>query len=220
MDLKAKKNPVSLIFRVILGIDDPRTIELLETSCFVTKKQKGEILFRQGQTGSIIYYLLDGRIKLYRLDQKGNECVIHFVNKNEFFAEILLTQDTYPVNAQMLCNSTMLGVDKNKLLPLLKSHPDLSAKIIYMFANRINYLVDTIERLSMESAKEKFLNYLIYLSKIHKSQTVTLDIPKQELALLLGMAKETFSRIERQLISDGVIAVNNKEIELLKQILP
>jgi CRP/FNR family transcriptional regulator len=220
MDLKAKKNPVSLIFRVILGIDDPRTIELLETSCFVTKKQKGEILFRQGQTGSIIYYLLDGRIKLYRLDQKGNECVIHFVNKNEFFAEILLTQDTYPVNAQMLCNSTMLGVDKNKLLPLLKSHPDLSAKIIYMFANRINYLVDTIERLSMESAKEKFLNYLIYLSKIHKSQKVTLDIPKQELALLLGMAKETFSRIERQLISDGLIEVNNKEIKLLKQILP
>jgi len=220
MDLKAKKNPVSLIFRVILGIDDPRTIELLETSCFVTKKQKGEILFRQGQTGSIIYYLLDGRIKLYRLDQKGNECVIHFVNKNEFFAEILLTQDIYPVNAQMLCNSTMLGVDKNKLLPLLKSHPDLSFKIIYMFANRINYLVDTIERLSMESAKEKFLNYLIYLSKIHKSQTVTLDIPKQELALLLGMAKETFSRIERQLISDGLIEVNNKEIKLLKQILP
>ncbi|HHS48846.1 MAG TPA: cyclic nucleotide-binding domain-containing protein, partial [Desulfurella acetivorans] len=134
MDLKAKKNPVSLIFRVILGIDDPKTIELLETSCFVTKKQKGEILFRQGQRGSIIYYLLDGRVKLYRLDQKGNECVIHFVNKNEFFAEILLTQDTYPVNAQMLCNSTMLGVDKNKLLPLLKSHPDFSAKIIFMFA--------------------------------------------------------------------------------------
>jgi len=220
MDLKAKKNPVSLIFRVILGIDDPKTIELLETSCFVTKKQKGEILFRQGQRGSIIYYLLDGRVKLYRLDQKGNECVIHFVNKNEFFAEILLTQDTYPVNAQMLCNSTMLGVDKNKLLPLLKSHPDFSAKIIFMFASRINYLVDTIERLSMESAKEKFLNYLTYLSKIHKSQTVILDIPKQELALLLGMAKETFSRIERQLISDGIIAVNNKEIKLLKQILP
>ncbi|MGB9755257.1 MAG: Crp/Fnr family transcriptional regulator [Desulfurella sp.] len=214
-----EKKTIETLFKVTLGITDSKIIELLETSCFVVKKQKGEIIFTQNDKGSVIYYLLDGRIKLYRLDEKGNECIIHFVNKNEFFAEILLTQNVYPVTAQTLTNTIILGIDKDKLFPLLKSHTELSLNIIFMFAKRINYLVDTIERLSIENAKERFLNYLNYLSKIQKSLTVVLDVPKQEIALLLGMAKETFSRIEKQLVSDGIIEVSNKQIKI-KEILP
>lgn len=221
MDKKTnEKKAIEALFKVILGINDPKIIELLETSCFVVKKQKGEIIFTQNDQGSIIYYLLDGRIKLYRLDEKGNECIIHFVNKDEFFAEILLTQNIYPVTAQTLTKAIMIGIDKNKLLPLLKSNPELSLNIIFMFAKRINYLVDTIERLSTENAKERFLSYLAYLSKIQKSHTIILDVPKQELALLLGMAKETFSRIEKQLVYEGIIEVSNKQIKILKEILP
>lgn len=221
MDKKTnEKKATEALFKVILGINDPKIIKLLETSCFVVKKQKGEIIFTQNDQGSIIYYLLDGRIKLYRLDEKGNECIIHFVNKDEFFAEILLTQNVYPVTAQALTNTIMIGIDKNKLLPLLKSNPELSLNIIFMFAKRINYLVDTIERLSTENAKERFLSYLAYLSKIQKSHTIILDVPKQELALLLGMAKETFSRIEKQLVYEGIIEVSNKQIKILKEILP
>ncbi len=203
-----------------LNIHDTKIIELLKASCFIVKKKKSEVLFEQGSKGSIIYYLLDGKIKLYRLDEKGNECVINFIQKNEFFAEILLVQDTYPVSAQALETSIMVAIDKNKLLPLLKSSFEFSLNIITMLVKRINYLVDTIERLSTQDAKEKFLNYIAFLSKTKKSNTVTIDIPKQELALLLGMAKETLSRVEKQLSSDGIIEVNNRQIKILKQILP
>ncbi len=203
-----------------LGINDTKAIELLKTYCFIVKKKKSEVLFTQGSKGSIIYYLLDGKIKLYRLDEKGNECVINFIKKNEFFAEILLVQDTYPVSAQALETSIMVAIDKNKLLPLLKSSFEFSLSIITMLVKRINYLVDTIERLSTQDAKEKFLNYITFLSKAKKSNTVTIDIPKQELALLLGMAKETLSRVEKQLSSDGIIEVSNKQIKILKHILP
>ncbi len=221
MDKKAKNEKlIHFIFKSYLGINDQKTLKLLENACFIVKKQKGEILFRQNQKGSHIFYLLDGKIKLYRLDEKGNECVLHFVNKNEFFAEILLAQDMYPVTAQPITNSTMIAIDKNKLVLLLNSHIDLPLKIIQMLVNRINYLVDTIERLSTQNAKEKFLNYLNYLKKTQKSNPVELDIPKQELALLLGMSKETFSRIEKQLENEGIISVKNKKISILKQILP
>ncbi|WP_291490894.1 Crp/Fnr family transcriptional regulator [Desulfurella sp.] len=214
------KKIIQQILKSFLGINDPQILNLFEQTCSIIKKYKGEILFRQGQKGSIIYYLIDGKIKLYRLDEKGNECVIRFIGNNEFFAEILLTQDTYPVNAQMLVNSTMVGIDKDKLISILKLHPELSLNIILMFTQRINYLVDIIERLSTQNAKEKFINYLNYLKKTQKSNTVVLDIPKQELALLLGMSKETFSRIEKQLINEGIISIKNKQIDILKQILP
>ncbi|PMP63415.1 Crp/Fnr family transcriptional regulator [Desulfurella multipotens] len=219
MDTKEKKL-IQLTFKSIFGINDPKILEMLEKTCTIVKKQKDEILFRQYQKGSIIYYLIDGRIKLYRLDEKGNECVVHFVRNNEFFAEILLTQDVYPVNAQMLMDSIMIGIDKNILLSFLKPNPELSLHIIYLFSQRINYLVDTLERLSTQNAKERFLNYLNYLKRTQKSNTIVLDLPKQELALLLGMSKETFSRIEKQLNQEGIICVKNKQIDILKQILP
>lgn len=215
-----EKGTLDLMLNILTGTAEDKLIKQLKLFCFIQKKPKGEILFIEHTKGSYIYFLINGKIKLYRTNEKGNECLIRFVNSNEFFAEILLTQDIYPVTAQTVSGSTLMLIDKNKLLEILKIHPEFSLHIIQMFAKRINYLMDTIERISTQDAKEKFLNYIHYLSKIQDSLTVDLDIPKQDLALLLGMAKETFSRVEKQLIREGIIKVNNKQIKILKGILP
>ncbi len=183
----------------------------------LVNKRKKEIVFLENQEGSDIYFLLSGNIKLYKTNEEGKEAVIHFVEPGEFFAEILLfLHNRYPVSAVAIKDSSMLAIDAIKMFKLIKENPDFAMKLISVFAHRLNYLVNTIKNLSIMDAKKKFLNYLSNIKK--EDNKIYLTIPKQDIALLLGIAPETFSRVLKQLSSEGFIRINGKEITLLKSI--
>ena len=59
--------------------------------------------------------------------------------------------------------------------------------------------------------------HLVYLAEEQgRTDQVTLDIPKGQLASLLGTSPETLSRIFNSMSAEGLIRVDGRKIELLK----
>ncbi len=177
-------------------------------------KKKKEIVFLESQKGTNLYFLVSGSIKLYKTNEEGKEAVIHFVEPGEFFAEIVLfLKNRYPVSAIAIKNSYLLSIDSHKLFSLIDKRPDFAMKLIGIFAQRLNYMANIIKNLSIMGTKERFLNYIDTIKK--SDNTATLTIPKQEIALLLGIKPETFSRVLKQLSDEGIIDIKGKNIKIL-----
>ena len=76
---------------------------------------------------------------------------------------------------------------------------------------------DMINDLSSTDTTNRLLKYLYSLKEKKGSSVIKLPIPKRDLAMLLGAAPETISRLFTKLQNDGLIKINGKEITILEK---
>ncbi|QAR32994.1 Crp/Fnr family transcriptional regulator [Geovibrio thiophilus] len=211
-----KKNAVKKFLTAFFGDDSVH--DVIDRISRVKTLDKGGILFMEGQTGRYIYFLLEGKIKLYKTNNEGKEAIVHFVAQNEMFAEIILQLECcYPVTSEAMENCVLLEMDAAELFRQIEKTPKVAMAIIGLLARRIKYFVNMIENLTLKDVRGRFLHYLETLQ--HKGKnTVTLPVPKGELALLLGTTPETFSRLLKKLAEEEVIAYEGRKITFLKEL--
>ncbi len=208
---------LDIFMNSFVGHSDFELKESLSKITYVSEKQKKDILFLEGEEGDTIYYLISGVIKLSRTNSEGKEAVVHFVYPGEMFAEILFYMEgRYPVTATVLDNAILLGISAEKMTRLLEKSPRFSMRLIGLLAKRLQYFVTMVEQLVNSDVRQRFIAYLIHLAEERGNTQLSLPVPKGELAALLGTTPETFSRLLRQLIEEGIIEIQGKEITLLK----
>ena len=212
-----KVSAIKMFTNCFLGNVDEDTLNLLKNISTLVKKDKKETFFLEDQEGENIYFLASGLIKLYKTNDEGKEAIIHFVRPGELFAEILLyLRNRYPVTAEAVENCTALSINSKKLFQLIRENPDISMKLIGMMAQRIKYFLNMIENLTLSDARNRLLRYLRVLADKNKDNTITLPVNKGDIAILLGIAPETFSRLLKKLSEERIIRVEGKQIELLE----
>ncbi len=210
-----KKEAIRFLLKSLKINYDLDFFNYLNSISSLVRKKKREIIFLENEEGSNLYFLLSGSVKLYKTNDEGREAVIHFVEPGEFFAEIVLfLENRYPVSAITIKESQLLSIDAEKMFYIIRSDPELAMKLIGIFAHRLNYMADVIKNLSIMDTRDKFLNYLNRVKD--ENNIIHLNIPKQEIALLLGIAPETFSRVLKQLSEQGILEIQGKTIKLLR----
>lgn len=88
--------------------------------------------------------------------------------------------------------------------------------MLAVLAMRLRRFATQIEHLTLREVPGRLAMYLLYMAREQKNmQQVTLDIPKGQLASLLGTSPETLSRIFQKMSEEGLIQVEGKRILLL-----
>ncbi len=202
-------------FLAVLDIKDDRFLKDLNAISMLISKRKGEILFLEGDSGSDLYFVLKGAIKIFKTNSEGKEITINIAQEGELFAEIVLfLKNTYPVSAMAIENSLLLAIDSKRMFDKIKENPEFAMKFLGLFAKRLNYLTEKVKELSIDDAKERLLGYLNRRDK--GDGVVEIKLPKKEISSSIGVSPETFSRILKKLSEEGVISIEGKVIKLLK----
>lgn len=210
-----KKNAVEQFQKKVLGqIDHDLTDSLLAVTSVISVEKKQE-LFAEGEEGKYVYFLLHGAIRLFRTNMEGKECVVRFVAPGEIFAEILFSERVnYPVSSMAVQSSTLLAISASGFFKLVKQDPNFTMKYIASLTKRLKYFVDMVENLTTADVQSRFLSYLNHAVEERGDNTITLPVPKGDLALMLGTTPESFSRTLKKLSQEGVIEVKGKSISL------
>ncbi len=110
----------------------------------------------------------------------------------------------------------MLFFPRQKFIDLINSTPSLALSMLAVLSMRLRRFAAQIESLSLKEVPARLAAHLIYLAEEQKNtNAVTLEIPKGQLASLLGTSPETLSRIFAKMSGEGLIKVSGKKIELL-----
>ncbi|OGT91822.1 MAG: hypothetical protein A2514_06105 [Gammaproteobacteria bacterium RIFOXYD12_FULL_61_37] len=177
---------------------------------------KGSHLFEQGDAATHFFYLVEGQVKLSIYSASGDEKVIEVIKPGGTFAESLMFRDApyYPVACQMLLDSRLVSIESRAFKLLLRESVDTCLAMLADLSKRLHGLVSEIDNLSLHSALCRVASYL---SAQAPEQTLEFDlnVQKQVLASRLSVKPETFSRLIKQLCSDGLIELNGPRVKVL-----
>lgn len=178
--------------------------------------KKGDVLFNQGSEVHYFYFVRTGMIKLYRNSMDGHEKIFELESAGSVFAEALMfsDQDSYPVTAAALQDSTLQEISNIHYRQVLSESFDASRMIMTDLSKRLHSLIVEIDNLSLMTGRNRLATYFLDQA-LNNGPEFTLNIPKNTIASILSLQPETFSRLLKELCSKQVIEVQENQIKVL-----
>ncbi len=178
---------------------------------------KGATIFHEGDPGIGFYMVASGKVKIFKMSFDGKEQILHIFGPGEPFGEVpVFHGNPFPANAETLTEADILFFPRSEFVALLAATPSLALNMLAVLALRLRRFATQIENLSLKEVPGRLASYLCYLMEEQQRQDkVVLDIPKGQLASLLGTSSETLSRIFNKMSEEGLIRVEGKTIFLL-----
>jgi len=178
---------------------------------------RDNILFYEGELPQYFYLLLEGNLKLYKTDLKGNEIVIHYFTQASFIAEMAsLESIKFPATAIAMSEEVeVLLIDKEKFLKILKEDAHFSFHLIKSITIKVKHLEMVINRNMVYDAMTKVCSF------IEENPNYVITAKNKDIANFLNMAPETLSRILSKLRKLEIIDKRNVVLdsEKLKALL-
>lgn len=198
----------------------PETLEGIISESRRVQGKKGQELFSAGDSADAFFYVVEGWVKLYRLNREGEEAVIHVIAHGETFAEAAVfgSHRKYPVNAQYIEDSILLAIPRTSFIARITADPELALHILGAVSARQRYLVQQIEQLIVKDAPQRIGTFLLRLCPPDQAMAangqIVVDLPydKMLISRRLNIQPETFSRALKKLESYGVRSDGHKVI--------
>ncbi len=203
----------SVLFK---GLQDAQLERVAEIS-HEKNYERGESVFFEGDEATGFYVVAEGKIKIFKMSPDGREQILHIFGPGEPFGEVpVFHRQPFPANAVTMAQSTLLFFPRREFVDLVASTPSLALSMLAMLSLRLRRFASQVESLSLKEVPGRLAAHLVYLAEEQgRTDRVVLDIPKGQLASLLGTSPETLSRIFARMSEEGLIRVHGKEIELL-----
>lgn len=188
--------------------------------CRVLSCEKGQLLFREGESYRGFYVVLEGGVKVYKMSPEGKETVLHIQFPPQTLAEIpMFAGEDYPAHAECLAESVLLFVEKDGFLALLRENPDLSLRMLAGLSRRLRVMGAQLEHLTAHDVRTRVIRYLLEEYDRQKRADrvlplLTLPISKTLLAAHIGSTLETLSRTLRKLEGEQLIRLKGKTVLL------
>jgi len=187
------------------GLSDSLMSSVLKTAN-IQQAGAGELLFMQGDTVDACFILLDGWVKLYRLNQHGDEAVVNVFCRGESFAEAaVFSMGKYPVAAEAVSDARLLRISCATLLQNVRDNPQFAYSMLASTSRHLQNLVCEIEQLKTYTGAQRVARFLTSLCPVPEgSCTIGLPYDKALIAGRLGMKPESLSRAFARLRNVGV----------------
>jgi CRP/FNR family transcriptional regulator len=194
---------------------DQDLIKHLETIGHVVTFQEGEMLMRSGQYFKNSLLILDGRVKLYREGEDGEEFFLYYLEKGNACALSMICatkNEQSAIKAKAMTEVKALAIPIHYMDGLMKDHRLWYYFVLETYRSRFSELLEVIDQVVFHSMDEKLE---FYLKRQFESLGGKITITHQEIADDLNSSREVITRLLKKLESQKRISVSRNEITRL-----
>lgn len=194
----------------------PETLMAMSGKAVRQRKNKGEILFHEGEPAEAMFLIKGGRIKLSRISESGNERILGYRKSGDFLGENILTDaEDYPCSAWCQEETLVCGFTKQQFNSLVLEHPEIGLQIIRNMSERIAWLSDQVGSLTVTNIEERLYKVLKNVAKeqgarAEQGYALPFAITHEELGFLTGAHRVSVTRAMNGLKEQGKITVAEK----------
>ncbi len=184
-------------------------------------KKKSE-LFSEGTSPRYLYFIVSGKVKVHRMNEWGKELITGIYRAGEFLGyEALIKNQKYAESAMAMEDIVVNLIPKDDFLKLLYGSRELSARFIKMLADDIYDKQEKLIQLAYDSIRKRIANALVELHERYEQKGI--KIMRDDLASMVGTAKETAIRTLSEFKEDGYLVIEGgliiiKDLEALRRI--
>jgi CRP-like cAMP-binding protein len=178
---------------------------------------RNEVLFRQGEKVSAIYFIEAGRLRLDRRTFDGRTLILGTTPANEFFVEAALFAEIFHCDAVATEPSRVRIYPKAAVLNALRTDPASAMSFLKLVAHEVIELRQQLELMKIRSAKDRVMLYLDFNAG-PDGRTVNLRGELQYIASELGLTREALYRTLAGLERRGAIERAGDRIVIKKSL--
>lgn len=182
-----------------------------------SKKYKaGNIVFMQHEPIMDVYFIQEGKMKIYKTDYEGKEQIVNILQKDDMFPhQGFFRKGNYPAHAEVLEDATLVNIPILSFENFLLTHPEICIKMFKVLGGIIIDLQQRLEEKMLYNVYEQIILLLMRLARKNGkkiSQDVhRLNLPftNSELANMIGSSRETVSRTLTKLKKENMIEIDS-----------
>jgi CRP/FNR family transcriptional regulator len=172
---------------------------LLEKGQFSTF-EPGKTLMEPGQFVKAVPLVLEGSIKIMRMDEDGKELFLYYLEAGETCALSLTccsASKPSEIKAVIEEKATLLFVPIQVHEQLTDEFKQWKDFVSSTYQHRFQEMLTVLDAVAFKRMDERLMNYIV--TKMKQLKTNELHITHQEVANELGTAREVISRLLKQL---------------------
>lgn len=176
---------------------------------------KKSIIFLQDELAKNYFQIVEGRVKMYSLNENGKEVIQGIFTDGQSFGEPpLFIDEVYPSIAVATQDSIIIRLPKNSFHDLLDNYPHLQKKIIQILAKKAYSKACSARNNMNVKPENRIKNFLdnYKLQNSSNSQKVLVAYTRQEIADSVGLRVETVIRVLRKMQEEQKIEIINHKI--------
>jgi CRP-like cAMP-binding protein len=158
---------------------------------------KNTVLEEQDKKPNFLYFASSGFMRLFYLDENGDEQTNYLCAPNGFIASFLsfINQVNAAENVECITDCEVLRISNANLKKLIDESDNFKKYSLMIFEQAFSLTASRANDLATLSAEQRYKKLMVqHPHLIH-------NIPIQYIASFLGMKPESLSRIRRQIIS-------------------
>jgi CRP/FNR family cyclic AMP-dependent transcriptional regulator len=211
-------------FELLNGLEESFFQALAITSA-VLEIGAGTTLYREGEPSGAVYFLREGRVKLYRSSggPKTRDQILGVGGDGSVLGlASALEGKPQSQGATALTDCVLYAVFREDLVNLMLSHPEASLRLARALSSRTRELEDLVGDLVFHSAPQRVARMLLNLAteegRVTKRGVVfEPSLNRQEMAEATGISREALSRALSRLAQEGILDLTGgKTIVILK----
>ncbi|MGI8714980.1 MAG: Crp/Fnr family transcriptional regulator [Solirubrobacteraceae bacterium] len=171
----------------------------------------GEVVFREGDPGDTCYVVRTGQARAVREHTDGRSITLATFGPGDIFGELAMFDEEHRSATVEALQDTdaaaLLGTDMRRLL---RSHPDIAAKLLRALSLRLRETNERLARQSFQTVQSRVASVLVELVAGARAEgavdaDVLITATQADLAQLAGSSRESASRFLAVLERAGVI---------------
>jgi len=204
---------------------EPQTF--LDTSGMARKVaefRKDEQIYSQGDAAKSVMYIQKGNVKFSVLSASGRVAVVAMLGPSDFFGEgCMAGQSVRMGTATAITATTLLAIDKNELLGMLRTQDRLSDCFVEFILSHKNRVEEALIDQIFNSSEKRLARALLVLGRYGKAQHQPDDelpiVSQETLSEIIGTTRSRVNIFMNKFRKLGFIEYHNRKIKINKSLL-
>jgi CRP-like cAMP-binding protein len=192
------------------GLSQP-ALDSLGKYIFEKTAGRGEVLLFEGEPAETLYFVVAGAVKVFKTSPDGKEQILQIIRPGESFNDApVFGGDVNLASAEAMGKVVLNVIKKSDLETILREYPQVALNVIHILSQQVRQLVSLVEDLSFRQVTGRVAKMLLEYAGDGSGDRPRLT--QQEMAAMIGTAREMVGRSLKSLEEEGIIKFDRHRI--------
>ncbi|TPE45908.1 Crp/Fnr family transcriptional regulator [Pontibacter mangrovi] len=183
--------------------------------------RKGQEVFSEGSKPSGLHCVHSGKVKITKIGSDGKEQIIRLARPGDVIGYRSLVADAhYSASAVAMEDTVVCFVPKAQFMELVQENMTFNRNLMLLFSKALGDAEARMTQMACKPVRERLAESLLLLQKTYQTTgeaqgNFTIAISREDLASIVGTAKETTIRLLSELKEEQIIATKGSRITIL-----
>ena len=199
-------------------LSDVPAINRFLSYCRIRSLPSKTVIIHAGDLPDVLYYVVSGSVEVMIEDEEGNEMVLAYLNKGQFFGEMGLFYDQPTrsawVRSRQQCELAEMTYPRFR--QLASESPGLVFELATQLATRLDRTNKKLGNLAFVDVSGRVAHTIMDLCSEPDAMThpegMQIKVSRQELSRLVGCSREMAGRVLKALEEQGLLRASGKTV--------